>query len=54
MDGWHGEGYEELECLVTGKERHKNGMVGESFRGAQDPQSVVVSIKIKKNNNNNK
>jgi hypothetical protein len=51
MDGWQGEGYEELECLVTEEQRHKNGMVGESFRGAQDPQSVGS---FNNNNNNNK
>jgi hypothetical protein len=29
---------------LTGKQRHKSGMDGESFRAGKNPQSVVVPI----------
>jgi hypothetical protein len=31
---------------LTGKQRYKSGMAGESFRAGQDPQRVVVPIII--------
>jgi hypothetical protein len=31
---------------LTGEQKHKSGMAGESFRAGQDQQSVVVPIII--------